>query len=717
MGEQGDALIPSVHGARTRLFILLSGGLLAFVLTAGCAVALWALQRDELAEAGRGLQRLSLALAEQTALAFKEIDSILKQSRQLLPPDALDALVPDAVLHQQLKQLFLGIPQGQALLVFGPDGRMLAHSREYPTPRVTVSDREYFRVHVQAGDDALFISKPLRNRVNNAWMISLSRRVTGSDGGFAGVVMAAIDLDYFRRLYRSLDLPPNARISLRLDDGTLLANHPLDDSQLGVVQPPCDGAPDAISADSPVPSLPLTVCLSLPRHAVLQRWRWLAWAIGLGTLTAVAGIGVMTGSLLTLVRRDERRAWSYRKDLEELVASRTAELATAKELAEQATRAKSEFLANMSHEIRTPLNGVLGMLQLLESELSDPAQRRYVSMAAGAGRSLLAILNDILDLSKIEAGKLEVFEEPYDLRELAASVQAIFLPQAQRKGLEFSCVVDESLPQMVLGDVTRVRQVLFNLLGNAVKCTETGYVRLTVFPDPSGGFLRLRVSDTGIGIPEDKLAMIFEPFTQADASRSRKLQGTGLGLGIVKRLVGLMGGSVALESALGQGTVATVDVPLKPADAPPPVKPAPDAPACLFQTRILVAEDDLINQIAVRHMLQKKGQRVLCVNNGREALDVLAREAIDAVLLDIQMPVMDGLEASRRIRAGEAGEARRDVPIVALTALAMKGDEDMILAAGCDAYLSKPFDIDQLMAMLEKLLLAPAGPPSKGNSS
>ncbi|MHC1713368.1 MAG: ATP-binding protein [Solidesulfovibrio sp.] len=671
-------------------------------------MALWMLQRDELTEAQKGLQRLSLALAEQTAVAFQEIDSILRQSRQLLSPDVLDQRASDQALHHRLKDLFLGIPQGQALLVFGANGSMRAHSREYPTPDVNVSDRKYFRVHADGGnEDTLYISAPLRNRVNNKWMISLSRRVSSPDGSFIGVVMAAIEMDYFRRIYHALDLPPDARLTLRTTDGALLANQPFDESQLAAVQPACESTPEAISAASRVSAMPLSVCLTLPRGTVLARWRVLTWVIGAGTLTAVVGIGVMTGLLLALVRRDQQRACSYQNDLETLVATRTVELATAKEQAEQATRAKSEFLANMSHEIRTPLSGVLGMLQLLESEISDPSQREYVSLAAQAGRSLLTILNDILDLSKIEAGKMEVFEEPYVLKDLTASMHAIFMPQAQRKGLGFSCSVDEILPAMLLGDVTRIRQVLFNLLGNAVKFTDTGHVALTVAPDASGDWLRFQVSDTGVGIPEEKLPVIFEPFTQVDGSRSRERMGTGLGLGIVKRLVVLMSGSVMLASEPGQGTTVTMDVPLKPVAASPFVKSIPETAACLFQTRILLAEDDLVNQIAVRHMLEKKGQHVLCANNGREALDILAREDPDVVLLDMQMPVMDGMETIRRIRAGEAGEAKRDVPVVALTALAMKGDEAMVLAAGCNAYLAKPIDMSRLLATLEGLLLTP----------
>ena len=361
----------------------------------------------------------------------------------------------------------------------------------------------------------------------------------------------------------------------------------------------------------------------------------------------------------------------------------------------------------MSHEIRTPLNGVLGMLQLLETELLYAPQREYVTMAAQAGNNLLVILNDILDLSKIEAGKMEVADEPFSPRELQQSVCAIFQPQARRKLLQMSCGVSDALPTMVLGDVARLRQVLFNLLGNALKFTETGRIELSIAPDESGSRIRFQVSDTGVGIAQDKLAMIFDPFTQADSSNSRKRQGTGLGLSIVKRLVRLMGGDVSLRSAAGQGTTIVFDVPLRPVEAPPPAEQNPDAVACLYKIRLLLAEDDPVSQIAVRRMLEKRGHTVLCAGNGREAVDRLAREDVDAVLMDVQMPVMDGVEATRRIRSGEAGEAKKSVPIVALTAMAMKGDQDAILAAGCNAYVAKPFSLEALANALTGLFLRP----------
>jgi len=381
---------------------------------------------------------------------------------------------------------------------------------------------------------------------------------------------------------------------------------------------------------------------------------------------------------------------------------REQSLSRAKARAEGADRAKSEFLANTSHEIRTPLGGVLSMLQVLESDELTPEQRECVTLAAQAGHNLLVILNDILDLSKIEAGRMEIVYAPFCLRELAESACAMFLPQAREKGLCLSCQVDAALPEAVLGDAPRLRQILFNLVGNAVKFTQTGSVRVLVHPEGNSRVC-FTVADTGIGIPADKLEAVFEPFIQADGTPCRTHQGTGLGLAIVKRLAELMGGAVELRSTPGQGTEVRLILPLKPAGSALPDKLG-KAPARLLSARILLVEDDRINQLAARRILEKGGHSVTCAQNGHEALDILGSLEVDAVLMDIQMPVMDGLTAVGRIRAGQAGQGNKAVPVVALTAHAMKGDEENLLAAGFDAYLSKPLDVPQLMATLARLV-------------
>ena len=417
------------------------------------------------------------------------------------------------------------------------------------------------------------------------------------------------------------------------------------------------------------------------------------------------------------VRDDELQ--EYSKDLENKVEERTKDLEEAvqeaKKLAEQAqvaNKAKSEFLANMSHELRTPMNAIIGFTSVLLSENLDEQHEQYMKTIDNSARNLLTLINDILDFSKIEAGRLDVENIPFHTPQLLEEINSEMRPLAFNKKIDLVIDSSQDVPEIMTGDPLRIKQCLVNLIGNAVKFTEEGYVRLIASFQNDGDleFVTFKVEDSGIGIPEDKLKLIFSSFSQADGSTSRKYGGTGLGLSITSNLVELMKGEITVESKLNEGSVFAIKIPTTVIEDTSQKMVADEryeednnvqSSSGVFRgKKILVVEDNLANQELIETYLKPTGAKFVIVDNGLEGIKVwLDDDSFDIILMDMQMPVMNGYDATEQLRS-----AKCEVPILALTANAMQGDSDKCIRAGCDCHIPKPLDQGYLINVIKKYL-------------